>query len=485
MHCARFVIASLLAISIAGSAGAQTPRKAGVRPTMILTSVYFPKTLIEQKLNEIVPRNEQGAQANPVGNPVVDDVLTWQFARQPIAVRMTAGAIVGATTISGVVRIWGNVRLIRGDIGRFLGRLNPTNIPFSAHANLRARTTVSIRPQLKPSWRVLPNLAATAHVDEAVIPINHVGRISVRGHVQRALDGKLADLRGRFEAALRNDDRLEKEARKAWDKLCGAFPLDIDKDKKPDLYLRIAPVSARAAQPAISATGVTFQIGIEANTEISADPKSPECEFPAAVKLLPLAKPLFEIGLPIDMPYAELNKAASARLPEKFMRADHAVTLEVKSAAIGGGANGRVAIVADVVATEKGWFFGLFRKQVAAKISISAIPRLDSLNQRIRFEEVDLDVASKSLFGVTQTLANAAAPLIEGWVETKLAIDVGAQAKKLPAMAQAVVAKLNSQSGNLTVQGRLETPKLVSITAGDTSIRLHGQAQGSITATLR
>jgi hypothetical protein len=397
--------------------------------------------------------------------------------RNDLGVVGTNGGISVSSTIGGTVRIRGNVRLIRGDIGKLLGKLNPTNIPFSAHADLRATVTAETRPQLLPSWRFQPDLKASAQVQEATIPIQHVGSISVRGHVQRAVDDKLAQLRNQLEAKLRADDRIEKEARRAWAKLCQSFPLDADRDGKPDLYLRVDPVVARASQPRIASNGISLQIGIEANIDVSEDGTRPDCPFPEVLQLLPIEDPRFDIALPLLVSFPKLNELVAAQLPATIKRADQGIEATIRAVRLSPHSDGHLLLAVEGKLSESRWLFG---KSFEGTIYVKAIPKLDPARQVIAFESVDVDAKSRQFLGVTELLAKAAAPLIERWIAENLVIDVRKEAERLPELAKAAVAELQKTSDGIEVTTRFDPPKLLAVDFDTERLRLIAEAHGSV-----
>lgn len=342
--------------------------------------------------------------------------------------------------------------------------------------------TAETRPQLLPAWRLQPQFSASARVEEAKIPITNVGDISVRGHVQRAIDDKLAALRDQLEGKLGADDRIEREARKAWDRLCQAFALDPDKDGRPDLYLRVTPTVARASQPRIDETGLLLQVGIEANTEISEDGEKPDCPFPAVLQLLPTENARFDIALPVDLTYETINRVAAAQMPATIKRPDQGIEALFRSVKIAATQDDRLLVTIDGSFSENRWLFG---KTVEGTFVVRAGPKLDLSRNAIGFEAVDLDIKSRQMFGLTELLAKGAAPLIEQWVASSLAIDVRREAERLPLLAAAAIAAFNQKTDGVEVQARFDQPKLVGLDFDAAKVRLIGEAHGQVSVAVR
>jgi hypothetical protein len=438
-----------------------------VRTSQIVTTILIPMPLIRAELEKAVPRTHAGSKRDPVGGRIVDDVFEWEFTRTDLAVSAAGGALDIRTTISGTARLKGKVKF-------------GAKVPFSAHTDLRARVHAQSRPALVPAWRVHPNLSADAHVEEAKVPVARLGRISVRGQVQRAVDARLAQLRDALEARLREDKRVEVEARKAWAALCRASPIDVDKDGSPELFLRVSPMLARAAQPVVSDEGVSVRVGIEAKTEISADGSQPICEFPATARLEAMERSRLDLAIPVDLPFGRINEVAARAMPKTVRRTDLGLEAEIRSIALEGAGAGRVSARVGIKIIESALPVAGFE----GTVFLSAKPRLDAARQVIAFEDPRIDLHSKTLFSVTAVIAQGATPLIEQWFSA-FTYDVAREATKVPAIADAAVLAFNRKSERAEISATLGRPRLEGLVVEKTGLRLYAVAGGSATVTLK
>ena len=477
--------ASLAAMAPAEAQAPPAPAPTDAAPTtsLILTTITVPMPVVGRAVEAAVPKTGSGTVVNPVKNPViVDDVLTWNFTRSPLQTKGESGAIVISSTISGTTHMKGTVSLVRGELRRFIGNAGIPDIPFSGTTAIRATSTARARPQLLPTWRVQPNLTLSAKVQRASLPIKGFGTVSIQGQVQSQIDAQVGELRRQLEAKMRDDTRIETEARKGWDALCRAHPLDMDRDGKPELYLRVTPLRARAAQPVIDATGIAQQVGIEAKTEVSHDGARPVCPFPATVELQPMAEPRFDITLPVEIGFTQLNTLVGSQLPRTIENAEYRLRAEIRRITVAPADSGRLALSVDATVSA---MQADNPSPTRSTFVVRATPRLDAARQRITFTNAEIDPASLEAFGLTGVLATGAARMLETAI-AELEIDVAAEAARLPRLAEAAVATLNgAKDSEVEITATFDPPKLIGLDFDETRLRMIAQARGKVTAAIR
>lgn len=375
------------------------------RPSVVTVPITVALTDLQAALEKAVPRSEAGSRPNPIGDPVVDDSLTWEFRRAPISVAGQGDKLVASTSIGGVVRVQGNVKPIRGDVGRFLGSLSPT-VPFSAHADLSAEATLTAAPVLNADWSINPRLAGVARVTEASIPIAGVTSLSVRGEVQPKLDEKVAQLVARLNARLAADDGLRKAAARAWADLCRAHPVDAPPGLGTKLYLLIEPVAAHVAPPKIDARTMTLTVGVTATTRLVDADATPACAP------LPNISPVQAEGLALDVPislgYPTLSNALTEEARRKPTRtADGAFELAVEKVTLR-PAGSEVVVSADLKASEKRWFGASY----AGTVHLRAAPTYDPGTRVLKLSALRLDAGSDASLSRHGATARLIAPLV-------------------------------------------------------------------------
>ena len=81
------------------------------------------------------------------------------------------------------------------------------------------------------------------------------------------------------------------------------------------------PTRAFAAQPRVDANALTLTLGVQADSRIIANENKPSCPFPAKVEIVPpLTQGRVAIGVPIDVPFTEVNRLLETQLKGKISR---------------------------------------------------------------------------------------------------------------------------------------------------------------------
>ena len=209
---------------------------------------------------------------------------------------------------------------------------------------------------------------------------------------------------------MRNDPTFEQNARVQWAKACRSIPLQGTGagSTMPPLWLELRPTRAIAAQPRVDASAVTLTLGIEAETRITPAETKPACPFPATITIVPPTPGRVAIGVPIDMPFTEINKIVEAQFAGKTFPEDGSGSADVtvKRASIAASGD-RLLISLLVNAKEKTSYFGLGGE---ANVHIWGRPVLDQAEQTLRLTDIELAVESEAAFGLLGAAARAAMP---------------------------------------------------------------------------
>ena len=104
---------------------------------------------------------------------------------------------------------------------------------------------------------------------------------------------------------------------------------------------------------------VTLTVGIEAETRITPGETKPDCPFPDKIIIVPPTPGGVAIGVPIDMPFTDINKILEAQLRGRTFPEDGSgsVDVTVKRASVTASGD-RLLISLLVHAKEKKSFFG-------------------------------------------------------------------------------------------------------------------------------
>ncbi len=276
-------------------------------------------------------------------------------------------------------------------------------------ADIHGNVMVHARPAIAADWRLLPNLTSQVTLADSTVMLAGF-KIDVAGEAKPLIEREVNAQIARLETRLRNDPMLERAAREQWAKLCRSIALGGGETGLPRLWLEMKPIRAAAAQPQIDAQNMTLTIGVQAETRITERESKPNCPFPAALELVPpMQNGKLSVGLPIDVPFAALNKVLTAQLKGRIFpeNADAAVRAEVRGVALA-AAGERLLITLKVKAREqKSWFgFG-----ADATIHVWGKPVLDDKNQILRLSEIALAVDTEA--GLLSAAARAALPYLQ------------------------------------------------------------------------
>lgn len=456
-----------------------------VPASRIFVSGFVPTARIRSELEAIVPKTENGSRDNPVGGPIVDDVLTWNLNRSSINVSAADGRITASATIGGMARIRGKARLAGGDLGKLLGKITrQTDIPFSSHAYLGANALIASKPVLQPDWRLAPNLAVSLDLFKAEIPIKNFGAIPVHDLIRGELENTIAKLQGRLNDRLQNDDFVEEAARKAQVDLCKAHDFDAGDGRKG--WLVITPSAWEATQPYIDAAGIRLGLGLRARTEVSfgEKPADPECRFPQAVEIREgLPEPSFTLAVPAALAWKQLSAAITGELHGNSFNAEgagHQVSIDPENVQLAPYGD-RVLATIDFT----GRISGFLGARFDGRVYLTARPVLIREQQTLRFEAVEVSIESKEALSATGIFGTLAAPLLENLISRTAVFDLSSEAERAKSAAENARQALNNdqlREHGIVLEGKIDSITLDRIDITEDALGIRLSATGQLSA---
>ena len=85
-------------------------------------------------------------------------------------------------------------------------------------------------------------------------------------------------------------------------------------DRLAAIVARNAPYARRRRAAANRRPKITLTVGVQADTRITDKDTKPDCPFPAKLELVPpMDNGRLVVGVPIDVPFTELNKLMEAQ----------------------------------------------------------------------------------------------------------------------------------------------------------------------------
>ncbi|WNV09028.1 DUF4403 family protein [Tardiphaga sp. 709] len=457
------------------------------RSSSIIAPVAIALTAIRDAADRGAPRSFSGTADNPVQQLLQDADIKWTAARGPIAATGAQDTLTMSAPLTGTLNVTGaistNVRdalggalgsLLGGNVAKQLGNINIKNV--NANAEIRGNVVVSAQPRLTPNWRIEPNLAAQVTLGDTNVAVAGA-RINVPAQVKPMIDNAVNEQIIALQQRLRNDPAFEQNARREWAKLCRSIPLQ-GASALQNLFIELKPTRAVAAQPRIDASNLTLTLGVEAETRVTSTQTQPNCPFPATLAIVPPGPGKLSIGVPVDMPFTELNKIIEAQLAGKTFPEDNsgAVAVTVKKATVSASGD-RLLISLLVNAKEKQSWFGLGGE---ATVHIWGKPALDQAAQTLRFTDLELAVESEAAFGLLGAAARAAMPLLQKTLAERATIDLKPFASNAQKKIAAVIADFQKNENGIRVGAEISSLRLGGIAFDSKTLRVIAEADGAI-----
>ncbi|MCW5690144.1 MAG: DUF4403 family protein, partial [Pseudolabrys sp.] len=361
------------------------------------------------------------------------------------------------------------------DINKAVGGLAGKTL--DQNIELRSQVVVHSKPAFAANWRLQPNLSAQVTLADTAVNIAGI-KINMAGEAKPLIEQQVNQQVANFEGRIRNDPMIEQAAREQWVKMCRSIPLGGGDTGLPELFLEMKPVRAAAAQPQIDAKNMTLAIGVMAETRITPQATKPACPFPQSLELVPpMENGKLVVGLPIDVPFKDLNKLIDAQLKGRRFPEDKnaPVEVEVLKASLAASED-KLLISLRVKAHERKSWFG-FGAQ--ADVEIWGRPKLDPQTQVLRLTDVSLAVESEAAFGLLGTAARAAMPYLTQAIADNAVIDLTPFLADAKNKIAATMADFRQAGNGVTVNTSIDTLRLNGIAFDSNVLRVIAEAEGT------
>jgi hypothetical protein len=463
------------------------------RASHVIAPVAVALAAIGHSLDTAAPREFAGKNDNPVTQLLGQAEIGLTVARGTIYTTGQAGALTIITPMNGTIRVTGQIGNTAGKavggIGGAIGDLigggavgkqieTLATKALDQRADFRGNVIVTSRPQITASWRIEPNLAGRLDFGDTGTNIAGI-RVNLANEIKPVLDPVVSNQINALQSRLRNDPMIERTAREQWAKMCRSIPLGGEKTGLPPLWLEMRPIRAAAAQPQVDARNVTITIGVEAETRIVPNETKPNCPFPAQLELVPpMQDGVLAVGVPIDVPFTELNKLIEPQLKGRHFPDDGSgsVDVEVLRASIT-AAGDRLLISLRVKAREKKSWFGFGTE---ATVQIWGKPALDQQNQILRLTDISLAVESEAAFGLLGTAARAAIPYLQKALADKAMVDLKPFANDARTKIAAALTEFQQVGNGVRVDASVNAVRLTGIEFDANTLRVVAEANGSV-----
>jgi hypothetical protein len=460
----------------------------------VVAQVAIALTAIRDAAEHGAQRTFAGKADNPVSQLLQNADIGWTASRGPIAASGAQDVLSLATPLTGTLNVTGSLSSkATGAIGDALGGLLGGNVAkqiggvnikaFNTSAEIKGTVTITSRPKLAAAWHLEPNLAAQVTLGDTGLSVAGA-RINVPTQVKPLIDKAVADQIAAAGARIRNDPAFERNARLQWDKACRSIPLQGagGVSSLPALWLELRPTRAIAAQPHVNASAVTMTLGIEAETRITPTQTKPNCPFPATISIVPPTQAGVSIGVPIDMPFTDINKIIETQLAGRTFPEDGSgsVDVTVKRASVAASGD-RLLISLLVNAKEKKSFFGFGGE---ASVHIWGRPVLDEAQQTLRLANIELAVESEAAFGLLGAAARAAMPHLQKALAERATVDLKPFATNAQKKIAAAISEFQKNEDGVRVTAEITNLRLADIAFDSKTLRVIAQAEGAINVSM-
>jgi hypothetical protein len=468
------------------------PLKPATRASTITAPIAIALTVIRDTMEQHAPRELAGKRDNPLSQLLGKADIGWTLTRGPFSVVGGAGGLVVSTALNGTLRVTGQIADQAGNIGGALGGLlggdvgrnlqNLTGKTLDQRADVRGNVTVTARPTINTNWRIDPNLVAQVAIGDSALSIAGI-KLSVANEVKPLLDRTVNEQTAALAARIRNDPAVELMARREWAKMCRSISLKGVGGNVPDLWLEVRPTRAFAAQPRIDQNAVTLTLGVEAQTRVSPSETKPDCPFPEQLQIVQQPEQgRVAIGLPIDVPFTEVNRLVDAQLKGRNFPEDGggSFAITVLGATVA-PSDDRLLIALRIKAREQKTLFGFGAE---ATVYVWGKPVLDRERQILRLADITLDVQSEAAFGLLGAAAKAAMPYLQAAIADNAVIDLKPFAASAQKSIGAALAEFRQAEPGVRVDVAVTGLRLVDIEYDAKILRIVAEAQGTAQATV-
>src|SRR6266481_1744161 len=458
------------------------------RSSYVVVPVAVALSAIRDAADRSAPRNFVGKADNPVSQVLQNADIGWTASRGPITATGAQDVLSLATPLTGKLNVTGSVTVkatgavgdalggvLGGNVAKQIGSVNIKSL--NASAEIKGNVTITARPKIATSWHIEPNLAAQVNLGDTSLSVAGA-RVNVPAQVKPVIDKTVADQLNAVQTRMRNDPAFEQNARVQWTRACRSIPLQGTgaSSSLPALWLELRPTRAIAAQPRVDASAVTLTLGIEAETRVTEAQTSPDCPFPATISIVPPNPGGVRIGVPIDLPFTDVNKIVAAQFAGRTFPEDGSgsVDVTVKRASVATSGD-RLLISLLVNAREKKSFIGFGGE---ANVHIWGKPVLDPAQQTMRLTNIELAVESEAAFGLLGAAARTAMPHLQKALAEKATIDFKPFATNAQKKIAAAISEFQKNEDGVRVAAEITSLRLADIAFDSKTLRVIAQAEG-------
>ena len=460
------------------------------RSSIILATTSVSIAAIRDAADRAAPRTFTGKADNPASQILQNADIGWTASRGPIAATGAQDVLSLTTPLTGTLNVTGSLSskatgavgdalgsLLGNDVGKKIGSVKIKAL--NANAEIKGNITITSRPKLAAAWHLEANLAGQVALGDSSLSVAGA-RVNVPAQVKPLIDKNVADQIAAAGARIRSDPTFEQNARVQWARACRSIPLQGTgpASSLPPLWLELRPIRAIAVQPHVDAAAVTVTAGIEAETRITSAQTKPDCPLPEKISIVPPTPGAVSVGVPIDVPFADLGRILEAQFAGRSFPEDGSGPVEVTVKHASVAASGERLLISLLVhAREKKSWFGFGGE---ATVHIWGRPVLDQVQQTVRLTDVQLAVESEAAFGVLGAAARAAVPHLQRVLAERAAVDLKPFASNAQKKLAAVISDFQKNEDGVRVAAEITGLRLADIAFDSRTLRVIAEADGTI-----
>ncbi|SFI22580.1 DUF4403 family protein [Bradyrhizobium sp. Gha] len=460
------------------------------KSSIVVAPVAIALSAIREQAEKASPRNFAGKAENPISQILQDADIAWTAARGPMSVTGDKDVLTLSTPITGKLNATGSLSgkatgalgdalgsVLGGDAAKRIGAINIKNL--NASAEIKGNVVVTSRPKLAAAWHLEPNLGAQVNLGDSNLSVAGA-KVNVPAQVKPLIDKTVNDQLNVVAERIRSDPSLRENAKVQWAKACRSIPLQGSGSSAglPPLWLEMKPTRAIAAQPRVDAQNVTLLLGLEAETRVTSTQTKPDCPFPDKISIVPPTGTGVNIGVPIDVPFTEINKLIAAQMVGHTYPEDGSGPVEVTVKNVNVVPSGdRLLISLLVRAKEKKSWLGLGAE---ATVHIWGRPMLDQAQQTLRLADIQLAVESEAAFGLLGAAARAVVPQMQQALVQKATLDLKPIAANAREKIAAVIADFQKSEDGVKVEAVISSLTLADIAFDSKTLRVVAEAGGTL-----
>ncbi|QIO32088.1 DUF4403 family protein [Bradyrhizobium sp. 1(2017)] len=459
------------------------------KSSIVIAPVAIALSAIRDQAEKAAPRNFAGKADNPISQILENADIGWSAVRGPMAASGDKDVLTISTPLTGKLNVTGSLSskatgalgdalgsVLGGDAAKRIGAVNIKNL--NASAEIKGNVVVTSRPKLAANWHLEPNLGAQVNLGDTNLNVAGA-KVNVPAQVKPLIDKNVGEQINAVSERIRNDPSLRENAKVQWAKACRSIPLQgSGSSALPPLWLEMKPVRAIAAQPRVDAQNVTLLLGLEAETRVTSTPTKPDCPFPEKISIVPPTGTGVNIGVPIDVPFTEINKLIAEQMVGRTYPEDGSGPVDVTVKSVNVVPSGNQLLISLLVrAKEKKSWFGLGAE---ATVHIWGRPVLDQAQQTLRVADIQLAVESEAAFGLLGAAARAVVPQMQQALLQKATLDLKPIAANAREKIAAAIADYQKSEDGLKVDAKIDSLTLADIAFDSKTLRVVAEAGGTL-----